>query len=424
MLIEFRVKNFRSIKGEAVLSLVASKDSFLADTNTVPTSIPSMSHLTRSAVIYGANAGGKSNLVRGLDFMRQVVLLSAGLQPQQQFAYQPFRLDVESPKTPTTFETTILIEGVRYQYGFELSAARIESEWLLVYQHPKPQIWFDRKYDSATGQYVYDAGNNLVGSKKLWRESTRPNSLFLSMAVQLNSEQLLPLYKWFAESLNIFLDGGQPPHTISTEMLKSDTAQSRIVGMMNSADISIAAISAQPMKGFSQSVRFDLATGQTQTQTEDADFFMPKFKHTVGEVTAEFDLGDESQGTQKLFAMAGPLFEILERGAILVADELDRSLHPLLVKQIIRVFHDPEINRNGAQLIFTTHDPSQLGAELFRRDQIWFAEKRRDQSSELTPLSGFSPRKGEALGRGYLSGRYGGIPISAARLINEGSLAS
>ena len=122
--------------------------------------------------------------------------------------------------------------------------------------------------------------------------------------------------------------------------------------------------------------------------------------------------------------MAGPLFEILERGAILVADELDRSLHPLLVKQIIRVFHDPEINRNGAQLIFTTHDTSQLGAEVFRRDQIWFAEKRRDQSSELTPLSGFSPRKGEALGRGYLSGRYGGIPISAARLINEGSLAS
>jgi len=120
---------------------------------------------------------------------------------------------------------------------------------------------------------------------------------------------------------------------------------------------------------------------------------------------------DESQGTQKLFSLAGPLLDIIKNGKVLVIDELDRSLHPLLVRQIVRTFQDPVQNERGAQLIFSTHDTTLLDSQFLRRDQVWLTEKRRNQSSELVPLTEFSPRKGEALEKGYLSGRYGGVPV-------------
>jgi hypothetical protein len=124
-----------------------------------------------------------------------------------------------------------------------------------------------------------------------------------------------------------------------------------------------------------------------------------------------FDFQDESEGTQKLFALAGPIFEILKHGQVLIVDELDRSLHALLVRQLIEMFQNPDLNQKGAQLIFTTHDTSLLDGGLLRRDQIWFVEKDDAQASRLYPLSDFSPRKGEALERGYLAGRYGAVPI-------------
>ncbi len=134
-------------------------------------------------------------------------------------------------------------------------------------------------------------------------------------------------------------------------------------------------------------------------------------------MAAEFDFGDEFQGTQKLFSLAGPLLDIIDKGRILAIDELDSSLHPLLMRQILKAFQDPELNTKGAQIIFTTHDTSLLDGKVLRRDQIWFTEKLEDQSSVLIPLTEFSPRKGEAIERGYLSGRYGGVPILRDRLI-------
>jgi AAA15 family ATPase/GTPase len=156
---------------------------------------------------------------------------------------------------------------------------------------------------------------------------------------------------------------------------------------------------------------FDASTGQASASTHETELLMPEFTHANGSHKVTFGLEDESLGTQKLYALAGPLLEILDKGHVLVIDELDRSLHPLLCRQIIDAFHDPMLNPNGAQLIFTTHDTSLLETANFRRDQIWFTEKGADQSSALTPLSDFSPRAREAIEKGYLSGRYGGVPI-------------
>ncbi len=418
MLVEFRVRNFRSISNEMALSLVVTKDRALIETNTIESNAPGLPRLARSAVIYGANASGKTTLVRALQLMRGVVVESASLQPGQLYNVQPYLLGKDSANAPTMFEVTTLIDGVRYQYGFELTRTRITSEWLLVYQKSKPQLWFERKAISGTSD-EFKFGSHLGGAKRVWQEATRPNALFLSTALQLNSSDLAPLHNWFLNSLVVYTDGGQIPSDFSTEMIRTPAGQLQVSALLTSADIAIKSIAAEPTKGISQTFVFDLSNNKPEVRSEETEIHLPKFRHTSGDVTADFDLADESQGTQKLYALAGPLFQILEKGGVLVIDELDRSLHPLLVRQIVNIFQDPKVNCNGSQLIFTTHDTSLLNGELFRRDQIWFTEKGLDQSSRLVPLSDFSARKDEAFEKGYLSGRYGGVPILPSRLIEE-----
>ena len=391
MLIEFRISNFRSLRDEQVLSLVASKDKSLASSHTVSTGVGATPALLRSAAIYGPNAGGKSNLIKALQYMRGVVVESATIAPNQPFSVQPFRLDAAFAGMPTEFEVTFLIDGVRYQYGFAMNAERILSEHLLVYKAFKPQHWFTRRHDPATGRDVYDFGPALKGQKSVWESATRPNALFLSMAVQLNSEQLAPVFDWFARQLVVFNEHAMLNPRVTLQMLRDPAAKRSICAFLNAADISIADIDVVTRKDHEDELRFT---------------------HATSKGAAVFGITEESSGTRNLLFMIGPILDIVRNGLTLVVDELDTSLHTLLVRRIIQLFHDTALNTRGAQIIFTTHDTSLLDAhDLFRRDQVWFVEKDRDQASRLYSLTEFSPRKGEALERGYLMGRYGGLPI-------------
>lgn len=413
MLIEFRVTNFRSLRDEQVLSLVASKDNTLQDTHTVETGLAAVPRLLRSAVVYGANAGGKSNLVKALQYMRDVVLESATvLQPGQTYAVQPFRLDDRSVEQPTAFEVTFVLGNVRYQYGFAMTPQRIVSEYLLVYKAFKPQRWFERRFDADRGKDVYEFGPGLKGAKTLWEGATRPNALFLSMAVQLNSEALRPVFDWFATGLVIFNEQAPLGPHVSIQMLQQAEGRRRVCEFLGAADISIADIEVVTRKVPGQAVHFDLVAGKTEVRIEEVEEQQLRFSHVTEQGRAVFDLADESHGTRVLLFLAGPVLDILKRGLTLVIDELDTSLHTLLVRELVRLFHRPEFNTGGAQLVFTTHDTSLLDApDLFRRDQVWFVEKGREQASTLVALAEFSPRKNEALERGYLSGRYGGVPF-------------
>ncbi len=418
MIIEFRVKNFRSLRDEHVLSLVASKDKTLQDSNTQPTEINAAPILVRSAVIYGANASGKSNLIKALQFMRGVVTESAtAIQPGQTFAVQPFLLDTQSAVQPNEFELTFLINGVRYQYGFAMTAQRIVSEHLLVYKAFKPQRWFARHFDSDVGKDVYEFGPGLKGPKNLWEGATRPNSLFLSMAVQLNSDALRPIFDWFANRLVIFNEHAQLNPQVSIQMLKQTEGRKEICNFLSAADISISNIDVETRKVPSQAVHVDLLASKAEVRSEEMEEHKLRFHHVTDQGKAVFDLVDESSGTRNLLFLAGPVLDILSKGLTLVIDELDTSLHTLLVRELVRMFHSPRVNADGAQLIFTTHDTSLLDApDLFRRDQVWFVEKDFNQASTLVSLSEFSPRKNEALERGYLIGRYGGVPFLSQNL--------
>lgn len=413
MLIEFRIKNFRSLRDEQVLSLVASKDKTLQDTHTQFTGISAAPTLLRSAVVYGANASGKSNLIKALQYMRNVVIESAtAIQPGQTFSVQPFRLDSDSVSQPTEFEVTFLLGGVRYQYGFAMTAQRIISEHLLVYKAFKPQRWFTRYFDIGTGKDVYEFGPGLKGPKNLWEGATRPNALFLSMAVQLNSDALSPVFEWFLNRLVIFNEQAQLSPQVTIQMLKQAEGCRDICNFLSAADISIADIDVETRKVPRQALHFDLVAEKTEVRTEEIEEHKVRFHHVTEHGKAVFDLMDESSGTRNLLFVAGPVMNILNKGLTLVIDELDTSLHTLLVRELVGLFHRSEINTSGAQLVFATHDTSLLDApDLFRRDQVWFVEKDQDQASKLLSLSEFSPRKNEALERGYLIGRYGGVPF-------------
>ena len=412
MLIEFRVKNFRSLRDEQTLSLVADKDKSLQESSTMPSGIKAAPTLLRSMAIFGPNAGGKSNLIKALQFMRAVVAESASvMQPGQAFHTQSFRFEATSVAQPTEFDVSFVLDGIRYQFGFALTAQRITREYLLVYKAFKPQLWFERYFDEESGKDLYDFGTGLKGPKSVWEGATRPNALFLSMAVQLNSEQLQPVFAWFVKQLAIFNEITPLGQHFSIEMLRKPEGKRAICDFLTSADISISDIEVVTRKVSGQAVHFDMAAEKTEVRNEEQEVHELLFHHVTDHGEAVFSLGDESMGTRNLLFLTGPVLEILDKGMVLVVDELSSSLHPLLVRRLVELFQNSRFNKKGAQLIFTSHDTSLLDQDLFRRDQIWFVEKDRDQASKLYPLSDFSPRKNEALERGYLMGRYGALPF-------------
>lgn len=391
MLLEFRLRNYRSIRDEQVLNLVASGgDKELAATHLAPTGLKAVPNAVRSAVVYGPNASGKSTLLGGLDYMRAVVAESAtSLQPGATFSVQPFKLDESFAKAPTGFEITFLLGGVRHQYAFAMTPQRIVSESLVVYRTSKPTQWFSRRLGDDGESYEYEFSTYLTGPRKLWQESTRPNALFLSTAAQLNSELLGPVFRWIAGGMVYLPARAALNSAVTTAMLTTTEGRTQIRDFLASADISIADVWVVPAK----------------------DAQVPVFQHTTAKGSAKLDLQEESDGTQRLYGLAAPVLDVLRDGRVLVVDELDSSLHTLLVRRLVSMFHDPALNRHGAQLVFSTHDTSLLDPTLFRRDQIWFTEKDADQATRLYPLTDFSPRKHEAWERGYLMGRYGAVPF-------------
>ena len=411
MLVEFRVRNFRSLRDEQILSLVAAKDDTLQDTNTISSDVEAASKLLSSAAIYGHNAGGKSNLIKALQYMRAVVVESALKPPGESFNVQPFRLNAESSIEPTEFEITFIIDRIRYQYSFELTPQRITKEYLLVYKASKPQQWFSRQYDSQTKSDHYEFGSHFKGQKSLLEKATRPNALFLSMAVQLNNDQLRPLFDEFMNKLIIFNELTPLNPLISINMLQNPQDKQSICNFMTTSDISITDINVIKRKGVTQAIHIDQSAGKAEIHNSEQEVNQLQFHHTTENGNAIFDLADESRGTQCLIFLAGPILKILREGLTLIVDELDSSLHPLLVRRLVELFHSPSLNTKGAQLIFTTHDTSLLDPDILRRDQIWFVEKNKEQASILYPLSDFSPRKNEAFEKGYLIGRYGAIPF-------------
>lgn len=432
MLIEFRVTNFRSFKDEQKFSLVRGTGDELLNSNSFTANDANQLPLLRSAAIYGPNASGKSNFLRGLQTMQKLVVNSAQGQRGELLAIASFRLSSDFVNEPTEFEATFIVEGVRYQYGFSATQQRIEQEWLYAFPKKRAQTWFQRAWNSDSEQFEWELGNQLQGGKSVWQKSTRDNALFLSTAVQLNSRQLMPLFDWFKEYLKFpFMDQlntfgiGNKWRTLNTsDFLRDENNREQVLDFLQAADLSITDLSIEELSLSELANKFDLhdaaqviadiaAAGVTSKKEQLPGLELVHIQHKSEDGSSvKFDLLDESDGTQKLLTFAGPWISTLKQGGVLVIDELHDNLHPKLVLFLVGLFNNSGTNPKNAQLIFTTHETSMLNQDVFRRDQVWFCESHGPGGSQLYPLTDFSPRKGrENLELSYLSGRYGALPF-------------
>ncbi|WP_207837572.1 ATP-binding protein [Pseudomonas sp. 43(2021)] len=421
MLVAFNVGNYRSIKEIQTLSLVRSSGAEKIDTNVINTQNSDGTlgpSLLKSVALYGPNASGKSTLVQALSTMRKIVLQSATVAAGTDMPVDPFALDNESAAKPTMFEVIFVKNNVRYQYGFEATKKRVYAEWLYAFPKGRSQEWFIRQWIEENNDYTFKFGDKLKGQRAVWESSTRPDALFLSTAIQLNSEQLKPVYDWFKYKLKVSNGYGNHMYTAKRCSAKSKNA---ILDFMKAADFAISDINVEEVelsvdsfpKEFPENLR-----NMLYEQVKDDKIFNVSAVHRNEFGAFELPLELESDGTRKIFNIAAHWLDALSEGRVLVVDELHERLHPFLVKFLVEAFHNPELNNNGAQLILTTHETSILSQDVFRRDQIWFAERDSSQASKFYPLTDFSPKKGQDnLERSYLTGRYGAVP-SIKRMIN------
>ncbi|MEP6588210.1 MAG: ATP-binding protein [Polaromonas sp.] len=418
MLIEFSVTNYRSILERQTLSMAAS--SYFKEYEESNTFAPgldgSMPRLLRSSVLYGPNASGKSTLIQALQFVKTQVLNSQKeSQAGDEIDVTPFKLTAESRASDSEFEVTFVELGVRYQYGFRCNRQRFTEEWLLAYPRGRAQKWFHRVFDLKANKDAYKYSTAFLGGRQrqIWEAQTRPNALFFSTAIQLNNDQLKPPFDWFKQRLQV-IDSTHSLHAgYTVSRCKDDAHKAQIIAFMNSADLSIAdirlktAVFSQDLlpKGLPAPLKEEFIREMSGKELTTMTYVHKDVDTQEG---IEFDENEESDGTLALFAFAGPWLDVTDNERVLVVDELDTSLHPLLVHHLVKSLHH---HGTKAQLIFTTHDTTLLSQKLLRRDQVWFMEKDAGRATRLYPLSDFSARENEAIERGYLNGRYGGIPF-------------
>jgi len=419
MLIEFSVSNFKSIRETQTLTMAASKYfKEMENENCIDTGITGLPKLLRSAVIYGSNASGKSNLLSAIDFMNFMVRSSVkDIEEGEVLSVVPFRLDRDSKSKDSEFEIIFVEEKTRYQYGFAVNKTRVTREWLIAYPERRPQRWFDREYNQRKELDDYTFGPRFQGGRlrQEWKNATRSNALFLSVAVQFNSEQLKPVFNWFQKRLRVL----NPPVPffpgITSSVCETKEDKEKVINFLKVADLSINDISITKEKISSAGLiaadsklpeNFKKIMKVMDGVEIDRILFLHKNNET-GELIP-FDISNESNGTKNLFGFAGYWVKMMSNNQVLFVDEIDTSLHPLIVQSLVNLFHRSGSN---AQLIFTTHDTSLLSQNIMRRDQIWFIEKGESGVSRLYSLVDFKVREREALERGYLRGRYGAIPF-------------
>lgn len=430
MLIRFKVANYRSIRETQKLSMVPATAREHIENHTSPSGVREPERLLRSAVIYGPNAAGKSNVLKALQFMQRLVVNSAIAPPTAESPYDPFRLSAATREAPSEFEAAFVQEDTLYEYGFKLTAERVYEEWLDEYPRGRGRRLFSRKFDSQKRDYDWNFSALFKGNRSLWRDSTRENALFLSTAAQLNSVQLLPVSAWFQRRL-VFVAGVTGFNTgLTLSLLKSTEGKNRLLPFIREADPGISDVELQHETFPGMRVGSNVGFGGAGMVIQGSGFAGPllfdqpspdgspavakiSFAHKTidGDGLVKFDLAQESAGTQALFMTAGAWLNVLRSGEVLLFDEIDTSLHPLLTRFLVHQFHSDETNPNSAQLIFTTHDTTLLNHAVFRRDQVWFVEKGGDNATRLYPLTEFHPRNDEALERSYLRGRYGALPV-------------
>ncbi len=416
MLLEFSVENFLSFKTKTTLNLAATSIKEHTDTNIISSE---RFDLLKGAVIYGANASGKSNFIRAMSTMRRLVLQSFDQSSTDELNVTSFLLSTETEKAPSLFEAVFIIDNIRYRYGFKVNNKQVIAEWLFEAPKNAEKPMFIREYDGIEVMKNFPEGKDLEGR-------TRDNALFLNVTDQFNGKIAKKIMLWFNNFITISGLTHEGYKGVTFNLLDNTQTSPRLLNFYKKLDMGFDDISISRKPFDPKELPKDMPEGfvkQLITDLEGAFKIDIKTIHRkynnenkiIGNV--EFDMrNQESSGTNKIFNISGSVFDVLNDGGVLVIDELDASLHPLLTLAVTRLFNSKQFNPNNAQLIFATHDTNLLHYGNYRRDQVYFIEKDKFGASNMYSLveykeEGKTIRKDRSFEKDYIEGRYGAIPF-------------
>ena len=401
MILEFSVKNFLSFKEKVTFSMIANSNKELND-NYVEIG---GNKVLKSAAIYGANASGKSNLFEILARVVSMLRSSNSVDINAKLPLIPFKLDKGSVNKPSEFEIKFILDETRYVYGFIADKDKIYDEYLYYYPNGRETKIFDR---TNINEYSYTQKD-----EKILREieaKNAQNKFFLATATNWNFDKTKAAYNFLTNgigtcnNLEILKNMAYKMYETNSDYLKDFAIDFLQKADFNIEDYKISQIDV-PGEFLTAIPEFIAKTLPDKPKAYQVLF---KYKNSDNYLSID----EESLGTQMIFAFIPFLADSLKNKKVLIIDELDKSLHPFLVQYIVEIFNDVEINKNGSQLIFNTHDTNLLDLNILRRDQIWFTEKNKETGeSDLYSLSDFSVRKQENVEKGYMLGRYGAVPF-------------
>lgn len=435
MLIEFQVGNFLSFKDVVTFSMVASdidsQDEELDDNNVF--AVNQDLSLLKTAAVYGANASGKSNLAKAFGFMKNFVINSSKeMQITDSIDVEAFRLNTETEKKPSYFQIIFILNKRLYTYGFEVSQSKnkVIKEWLLETPRTKQRQLFSRENNKFIINSTYFKEGKSLETK------TKQNSLFLSVSAQFNGTVSTEIIKWFA---NLQVISGSGTHDnfykrVTLNLFDSPSIKKNIINLIKELDLSIIDINITKETITSENLPLNIPDELKKlfldSVIESSNIQTSHEKYNEdGEIIGleKFDLEkNESEGTKKLFYFSALLLNALQNSHILVIDELDAKLHPIITHKIIELFNSKKYNPKSAQLIFMTHDtnllnPKLFGGQLLRRDQIWFTEKNKEGATDLYSLVEYDIPENAPFETDYIKGRYGAIPFigNLQKLLSE-----
>ncbi|MBI9096405.1 MAG: ATP-binding protein [Sphaerochaeta sp.] len=419
------MENYKVFKEKATISFIASNyDKTTRENENIQFIADKNLRVLRSAVVYGANAAGKTKLFESLVFFKRFVINSSKEGQQGQLIdVQPFLLSEATEHEPSEFEIVFLYNGAIYRYGFEVTKDKVLSEWLFY----KPKSYeFQVFYRDVVEGTVESHSTYFKKGAMLHKENlVRSNALMLSVAAQFNDTICTDVLNWFMKKCKIISSIREDRYKGYTmRRINQQDCHEKMLHLIKFADFAIQDISS---KTFSEEDITDEMSAEMKEFLRDkilnekAEIYIKsetthhKYNASnkiIGNTTFSMD-EDESHGTQKYFYLSGPILDTLESGGILFVDEFDARLHPNLVLKLFSLFNDQKLNKQGSQLIITSQNSVFLRSELLRKDQLWFVEKDRFEAAHLYSLSDFKAQKvraNENFETNYLKGKYGAIP--------------
>ncbi|WP_162198418.1 AAA family ATPase [Vibrio nigripulchritudo] len=377
------------------------------------------------AAIYGANGAGKTNFIAALSYFVNSIIYNVN-RGFDDVSTPRFKLDPDYEIDETSFDMDFIVNGVHYHYGYIIDGDLITSEWLYSFSYKSRMsrtVLFHRDIDSEEEYYF---SKSFKGKNKSISEITNEHSLFLSTAAKSNHETAKSIYDFIRDSFNFRFRNGKNEQLIAKKILENNLSQD-ISNFLSVIDIGAVKLEVnktqvdEEQKEIRSSVRnallsvfenkdnLDFKFGSSEE--DNIDYGISISRRNIDDDIIKFNYGDESLGTRSLISLLASAFLILRNGGIFVVDELESSLHTLLSLKVVELFNNKNINKNGAQLIFTTHETQLLNFKGFRKDEAWLTEKCQNGSTNLAPLSDYSIPKKSNVRNGYLDGRFGAIPF-------------